>query len=56
MDSIRARQIINSNGVIEVKHKNSSVWLENIRGENAEVTYLESKKRAEVPLNQLSED
>lgn len=51
----RAKQIMESRGVIQVLHNGSPVWIESIKGDNAEVTYIESKKRAEVPLNTLNE-
>jgi small acid-soluble spore protein H (minor) len=51
----RARQIVESQGVIEVTYDGSPVWIENIRNDNAEVTYLGTRRREEVPINVLME-
>lgn len=56
MDVGKAIQIMESKGVIEVTHNGTPVWLENIRGNNAEVTDMVTKKKMEVPLNQLVEN
>lgn len=55
MDSRRAKQILESHGVIEVLHNGSPVWIENIRGESAEVTYIGTSSKAEIPVNNLVE-
>lgn len=55
MDTDRAREILNSKGVIEVVHNGQPVWIEGIRGSNADVMYIETKKRTEVPLSRLME-
>jgi len=44
-----------SHGVIEVTHRGSPVWLENVKGHLAEVTYIKTGKPADVPLNELVE-
>ena len=55
MNEGKAREIMESLGVIEVLYRGSSVWIENIKGENAEVTYLKSQKKEEIPLKELEE-
>lgn len=55
MDADRAREILNSKGVIEVVHNGAPVWIEGLRGSNADVMYIETKKRTEVPLEKLME-
>jgi small acid-soluble spore protein H (minor) len=55
LNTDRAKEIINSKGVIEVLHNGAPVWIEGLRGSNAEVTYIETKKRSEVPLDRLIE-
>ncbi|MGI5910958.1 MAG: H-type small acid-soluble spore protein [Syntrophomonadaceae bacterium] len=55
MDSKRARDIVNSLGVIEVLHQGRPVWIEALQGEMAQVKYLDTKERFEVRLDQLNE-
>jgi len=55
LDRRRARQILDSHGVIEVLHNGSPVWIENLRGNNAEVTYIGTDNRAEIPVDKLVE-
>lgn len=55
LDTSRAIQIMESHGVIEVLYNGAPVWLEGINGENADVSYIDTKKRAEVPVGQLFE-
>lgn len=55
MDSNRAKQIIESKGVINVLYNGSPVWIESIDGNNADVTNIETKARAQVPVNMLIE-
>lgn len=55
MDPERAQEIINSLGVIEVLHIDTPVWIERADDHWAEVVYLDSDERAEVPLNELIE-
>lgn len=56
LDSNRARMIIQSPETIQVLYNGSPVWLENVKDNNTvEVTYLENRKRAEVPVNRLIE-
>lgn len=55
MDAHRAKEIFDSLGVIEVVHKNSPVWIEKVEGASVEVRYLDSDKRARVPVFELSE-
>jgi small acid-soluble spore protein H (minor) len=56
MDSKRAQEIMESHGVIEVLYKDSPVWIEQIKNDgHAEVTFLESNERTDVPVEQLFE-
>ncbi len=57
MNSQRAKQIIESHGVIEVKYHDSPVWIEQVLpAENeAEVTDLDTNERMNVPLKELTE-
>ena len=57
MDLERARSIVESHGVIEVKYHGAPVWIENINdGCTVQVSFLDTKERAEVPVEQLEED
>lgn len=58
MDYQRAKEIMESYGVISVSYENTPVWLEqvNVDRETAEVTNLFNEKRLEVPLEMLMED
>lgn len=55
MDNKRAKEIVESLGVIEVLHNGDPVWIENINGNEAKVTYIEDDRTADVPINQLIE-
>lgn len=51
----RALEIFNSLGVIEVLHHDSPIWIEQIKDEVAEIRYLETEARIQVPLGELRE-
>ena len=56
MRSDRAKEIIESHGVIAVNYHDSPVWIEQIKDtENAEVTTLDTNQRMDVPMEQLME-
>lgn len=55
MDNKRARQIVESLGVIEVLYNGSPVWIENIKDNTAEVSYIDTKNKAEVQVEKLIE-
>ena len=56
MNNERAVEIMQSSEVIGVLYQGSSVWIENIKGNNfAEVTNIETRARMEVPVNMLVE-
>ncbi len=55
MDNESARRIVESLGVIEVQYNGSPVWIENIKDNTAEVSYLDTKNKAEVPIEKLIE-
>ena len=57
MDSIRAKQIIQSKDNIQVLYRGAPVWIENIKDNNtAEVTTLDRKNRIDVPIYLLIEN
>lgn len=56
MDLDRARAIVESHGVIAVKYHGAPIWIENINdGSTVQVSFLDTKERAEVPVEQLEE-
>jgi small acid-soluble spore protein H (minor) len=55
LDNERARQIVESLGVIEVLYNGSPVWIENIKENTAEVSYIDTKNKAEVQVEKLIE-
>lgn len=56
MDSIRAKQIMESDGVIEVLHQGTPVWIENVMNNNmAQVSYIQTNEMKEVPVYMLVE-
>jgi H-type small acid-soluble spore protein len=55
LDASRAQQVIDSLGVIEVRHQGESVWIEEIDGKMAQVKYLNTRKHARVPVTELEE-
>lgn len=55
MDNKRAREIINSLGVIEVLYQERPVWIEDLDGSRAQVRYLDARGSFEVPVGELQE-
>lgn len=56
MDSIRAKEILNSNNSIEVLYRGEPVWIENVKDTNtAVITNLDNKRTEEVPVYLLVE-
>jgi small acid-soluble spore protein H (minor) len=57
MDLKRAKEIINSKGVIEVTYNNAPVWLESVIEEDASahVKLLSTNQSMNIPVEQLSE-
>jgi len=55
LDNERARWIVESLGVIEVLYNGSPVWIENIKENTAEVSYIDTKNKAEVQVEKLIE-
>lgn len=53
----RAEEIVNSKGVIEVRYKSDSVWIESLDELNktAKVKVLNSKTEFVVPVDELNE-
>ena len=56
MDDIRAKEIVASNGVIEVLYQGAQVWIDQIKENNtALVHYISNNKKDEVPIYKLIE-
>jgi H-type small acid-soluble spore protein len=56
LDIERAKQIIESHGVIAVNYHDSPVWIEQIKNnQDVEVTTLDTNQRIEVLIDQLVE-
>jgi small acid-soluble spore protein H (minor) len=56
VDLRRVREIMESHGVIEVLYQNSPVWIEDINdGDLVQVSYLDTKTRTAVPVEELKE-
>lgn len=55
MDIKKATEIFDSLGVIEVKYKNSPVWIEKIDADRVRVRDLETNRRFEVAVYDLVE-
>ncbi|MGR6836924.1 small, acid-soluble spore protein, H family [Syntrophomonas erecta] len=55
MKSQRARQIMASLGVIEVRYQGTPVWIEQVRKGEALVLNLESRQKKLVALSELEE-
>jgi small acid-soluble spore protein H (minor) len=57
LDSIRAKQIIDASGNIQVLYNGSPVWLENVNNnDTVRITYLDTNKSDEVPAYKLVEN
>jgi H-type small acid-soluble spore protein len=55
MESKRAEQIMQSNGVIEVSYNGMPVWIESIHGDMARVKFIDIDRSTDVPISALSE-
>lgn len=56
MDCKRAREILESHGVIEVLYQNQPVWIEQIIDDNrAIVSQMTTRRQQEVSLSELTE-
>jgi small acid-soluble spore protein H (minor) len=56
MDTERAKEIIQSTDNIEVLFDGTPVWLESVNTNNtADVTYIDTHKKQEVPVYKLVE-
>ena len=55
MDGKRLEEIMKSHGVINVSYNGMPVWIEGIRGDEAEVTFIDMDRRIEVPISALTE-
>lgn len=55
VDIERAKQVMESKGVIDVRYNGVPVWIESVRSDTAEVRFLDTDKRLDVPVGKLSE-
>lgn len=55
MDSKRVEEIMQSNGVINVSYNGMPVWIEDTRGDVAEVSFIDMDRRMGVPISALTE-
>lgn len=56
LDEHRAKEIVNSKGVIEVLYQGSAVWIDQVKDNNmALVHYISNNKKDEVPVYKLIE-
>mgnify|MGYP003877985045 FL=1 len=55
LDTQRAKQIIESKGVIEVLYGDCPVWIESLNGDVANITYMQTKNKDQVPVDKLYE-
>lgn len=56
MDSTRAKQIIESKGVIEVLYQGTPVWIENVLDDNTvQVSNIQTNDKQDVPVSMLEE-
>lgn len=55
MDSKRLEEIMQSHGVINVSYEGMPVCIEGFRGDVAEVTLIDLKRRVDVPISGLTE-
>ncbi|HQA50197.1 MAG TPA: H-type small acid-soluble spore protein [Syntrophomonadaceae bacterium] len=51
----RAREIMESKGVIEVLYQGHPVWIEQIEQDSAHIRLLDNSHRLSVPINMLTE-
>lgn len=51
----RAREIMESKGVIEVFYQGHPVWIEQIEQDTARIRMLDNKQQLNVPINMLAE-
>ena len=55
MDNKKAEEIMQSYGVINVNYNGLPVWIERIRGDVAEVTFIDIERQITVPVSELTE-
>jgi H-type small acid-soluble spore protein len=56
MDEQRAKEIMNSKGVIEVLYQGAQVWIDAVKENNtALVHYISNNKKDEIPIYKLIE-
>ncbi|MDD2585825.1 MAG: H-type small acid-soluble spore protein [Syntrophomonadaceae bacterium] len=56
MDINRAKEIVESLGVIEVLYQGAPVWIEGLEGDSAKVRYLDSYDHMSVSVGELVEN
>lgn len=56
MDAARAKQILSSSETIQVLFQGQPVWIDALHADQfAEVSFMDSKERRQVPINKLEE-
>ncbi len=55
MNTKRAKEILDSNDMIQVLHDGASVWLEKVEGDYAKVKNLSTNIEEKIPVNELHE-
>lgn len=56
LDINRAKEIVESLGVIEVLYQGAPVWIEGLEGDSAKVRYLDSYDHMSVSVGELVEN
>lgn len=55
MKSDRVQEIMQSHGVININYNGLSVWIEEIRGDTAKVSFVGTDRSIDVPVHELEE-
>ncbi|TYQ15908.1 UNVERIFIED_CONTAM: small acid-soluble spore protein H (minor) [Acetivibrio alkalicellulosi] len=55
MDTIRAKQILKSDGVIEVLYEGAPIWIENVIDNKADISVINTNEKKNVSVNMLIE-
>lgn len=51
----RVAEIMESHGVININYNGMPVWIEGVRGDMAEITFVGTDRRIDVPVRELTE-
>lgn len=55
MEYKRAEEIMQSHGVIDVNYNGMPVWIEAIKGDMAEITFIGLDRSLNIEVNELNE-